>query len=322
MPEDTNPALAAPMSRSRTKHKNPHTLDTGGGAGRSLLESSDISSLFCHQAQAIWRMSDKGFTAARGINARMIVYFCATPPILRPARGLVLKKAAAGRTRLQADQPVRRFAITWGSYNDTLRWSSTISRRACFFIGPSTASATVWSYDSVMSGPNEFPVNASPGTGYLAPASTTTSRRHRLALHADFTGLTGTTTASHIHAATLVPFAGTAGVATTTPSFAGFPLGVTSGSFAKAFGPNISIELESLVRLRHQWHRGTHRSRLYSRATRGQGLLEYPLHNFGGGEIRGFMTLVPVVPEPTTVPGQLTALGVAALGCVARRRRR
>ncbi len=100
---------------------------------------------------------------------------------------------------------------------------------ALVFSCASTASATVWSYDSVMSGPNEFPVNASPGTG--SGTAVYDDVAHTLALHADFTGLTGTTTASHIHAATLVPFAGTAGVATTTPSFAGFPLGVTSGSF-------------------------------------------------------------------------------------------
>src|SRR5204863_6081105 len=55
---------------------------------------------------------------------------------------------------------------------------------------------------------------------------------HTLELQVTFSGLTGTTTASHIHGPTTIPFTGTAGVATTTPSFAGFPLGVTSGSFS------------------------------------------------------------------------------------------
>ena len=54
---------------------------------------------------------------------------------------------------------------------------------------------------------------------------------HTMHIVAAFSGLTGTTTAAHIHAATLVAGAGTAGVATTTPSFALFPLGVTSGTF-------------------------------------------------------------------------------------------
>jgi hypothetical protein len=46
-----------------------------------------------------------------------------------------------------------------------------------------------------------------------------------------FSGLLGTTTASHIHCCTPTPLSGTAGVATTTPTFAGFPLGVTSGTY-------------------------------------------------------------------------------------------
>jgi hypothetical protein len=50
-----------------------------------------------------------------------------------------------------------------------------------------------------------------------------------------FSGLLGTTTASHIHAATATPGMGTAMVATTTPTFPGFPLGVTSGTYDQTF---------------------------------------------------------------------------------------
>jgi hypothetical protein len=50
-----------------------------------------------------------------------------------------------------------------------------------------------------------------------------------------FSGLTGTTTASHIHACTAAPGTGTAGVATQTPSFTGFPLGVMSGTYDHTF---------------------------------------------------------------------------------------
>ncbi len=51
-----------------------------------------------------------------------------------------------------------------------------------------------------------------------------------------FSGLTGTTTASHIHCC-VSPMAvtPTAGVATMTPTFSAFPLGVTSGSFIQTF---------------------------------------------------------------------------------------
>src|SRR5688572_22118433 len=42
-------------------------------------------------------------------------------------------------------------------------------------------------------------------------------------------------TASHIHAATAVPGVGTAGVATTVPTFTGFPSGVTAGDYDRVF---------------------------------------------------------------------------------------
>ena len=46
-----------------------------------------------------------------------------------------------------------------------------------------------------------------------------------------FSGLQGNTTAAHIHSPTSVAFSGGAGVATTTPTFVGFPLGVSSGTW-------------------------------------------------------------------------------------------
>lgn len=85
-------------------------------------------------------------------------------------------------------------------------------------------------YYVFLDGPSESPANASPGTGVGTVVYDPIL--HTLQLQVTFSGLTGTTTASHIHAATANPFAGTAGVATTTPSFAGFPLGVSSGSFS------------------------------------------------------------------------------------------
>jgi len=51
-----------------------------------------------------------------------------------------------------------------------------------------------------------------------------------------FSGLTGTTTASHIHCCEATPGANAnVMVATTTPTFPGFPLGVTSGSYDQTF---------------------------------------------------------------------------------------
>ncbi|MDB5328307.1 MAG: hypothetical protein JWM57_3876, partial [Phycisphaerales bacterium] len=100
---------------------------------------------------------------------------------------------------------------------------------AVLMAGPGAAQAAVITFNTAMSGPNESPANASPGTGSGIVTWNTTA--HTMRVQVTFTGLTGTTTASHIHAATPTPGTGTAGVATTTPTFAGFPLGVTAGSY-------------------------------------------------------------------------------------------
>src|SRR5581483_1750815 len=87
------------------------------------------------------------------------------------------------------------------------------------------AHATLFQYTVSFTGPGESPPNASPGIG--SGTVDYDDFTHLMQLQCTFSGLTGTTTASHIHAATATPFTGTAGVATTTPSFALFPLGVT-----------------------------------------------------------------------------------------------
>ena len=91
---------------------------------------------------------------------------------------------------------------------------------------PANADITV--YTASLSGPAEFPPNASPGTGFATV--TVDSDALTMRVEASFSGLTGTTMAAHIHCCITVP-GGAAGVATTTPSFVGFPLGVTSGTF-------------------------------------------------------------------------------------------
>jgi hypothetical protein len=48
-----------------------------------------------------------------------------------------------------------------------------------------------------------------------------------------FSGLTTGTTASHVHCCVIPP--GNVGVATTVPTFPGFPLGVTAGTYSRTF---------------------------------------------------------------------------------------
>ena len=74
---------------------------------------------------------------------------------------------------------------------------------ACSLI---SARAAVFNYSVTFSGANESPANASIGVG--TGSVSYDSAAHSLQLQAFFVGLTGTTTASHIHAATLIPFSG------------------------------------------------------------------------------------------------------------------
>src|SRR5437868_14254137 len=105
-----------------------------------------------------------------------------------------------------------------------------IAAVVCSFL-ISNGQAALLSYSVILNGPSEFPANASPGTGTAEVDYNNTA--HTLFIGLSFSGLTGSTTASHIHAPTASPFTGTAGVATTTPTFAGFPLVDTSGTYTK-----------------------------------------------------------------------------------------
>ncbi len=82
-------------------------------------------------------------------------------------------------------------------------------------------------------GSSEASPNSSPGSGTATVTYDDTT--HLLTVEVSFSGLEGNVTAAHIHAATAVPNAGTAGVATPVPTFPGFPGGVTSGTYSESF---------------------------------------------------------------------------------------
>src|SRR5207247_5023640 len=95
-----------------------------------------------------------------------------------------------------------------------------MKRSLLFFIAVSlsaaAAQATTITYGAILNGSNEAPSNASPGTGFARV--TYDDVLHTLEVQVSFSGLIGTTTASHIHCCTAVAETGTAGVATTTPT--------------------------------------------------------------------------------------------------------
>lgn len=183
------------------------------------------------------------------------------------------------------------------------------------------AHAAILVYEATLTGPNEDPPNASPGTGWAKVTYDDVVNTMRV--EAVFSGLLGTTTTAHIHCCTAAPLAGNAGVATMVPTFDGFPSGVTSGSYDTTFdlGQTSSFNVSYLNN-----NGGTASSAtaaLFAGIDEGRAYFNIHSTSFPSGEIRGFLVLQSV-PEPGT--GLLLALGAAALaagaGASARRARR
>jgi hypothetical protein len=177
------------------------------------------------------------------------------------------------------------------------------------------AQAAINIYTATLSGPNESPTNASPGTGSATVTIDTVA--NTMLVSVTFSGLQGTTTASHIHAPTAVPLTGTAGVATTTPTFAGFPLGVTSGTYnPSAFDLLSASTYNPAYVTANGGTPASAEAALLSAIASGRSYLNIHTTSFPGGEIRGF--LVAVVPEPAT--WMMMLLGFGAIGLAVRRR--
>src|SRR5262245_36927546 len=87
----------------------------------------------------------------------------------------------------------------------------------------SAVKADQLAFTATLRGTNEVPPNASPGVGSALVTFDTVT--NMMTVNASFAGLLSPTIASHIHCCG--PLGTNQMVATTTPSFPGFPLGVT-----------------------------------------------------------------------------------------------
>lgn len=178
----------------------------------------------------------------------------------------------------------------------------------------SIAQAHTVIYTTTLNGPAEAPPNASPGFG--TATVTFDLDLVTMRVEVDFSSLLGNVTASHIHAATAAAGTGTAGVATQTPTFTGFPLGVTSGTYDHTFDMTLAGSYNAAFVTANGGTVSGALNALVLALDSGKAYLNIHTNVFPAGEIRGFLT---AVPEPATYA---TLLGLAALGVVALRRRR
>jgi len=185
---------------------------------------------------------------------------------------------------------------------------------ASILLTGSSMYASVVTYVVNLDGPSESPANASPGIGFAT--ITIDSILNTLRVQVTFSGLLGTTTASHIHSPTPSPFTGAAGVATTTPSFAGFPLNVTSGTFDNTLDLTLASSYNPAFVTANGGTTASAEAALLAGIATGEAYLNIHTSVVPGGEIRGFLV---AVPEPATLG--FVGLALAVLLVFGRRRR-
>ena len=177
-------------------------------------------------------------------------------------------------------------------------------------LGVTAAQAGVIRFTADLTGLAENPDVITPATGWAVVLYDDVART--MSIRSEFSGLLGTTTAAHIHCCQPNPLAN-AGVATQTPSFIGFPLGVTAGVFDNTYDMTLTSSWNAGFITSSGGTTALAEARLFAAMGRGETYFNIHTSRFGGGEIRGTL-----IPEPSALALSLAAL--LAAGAISRRR--
>jgi hypothetical protein len=144
---------------------------------------------------------------------------------------------------------------------------------------------SVFVFTATLNGGNENPPVASTGAGTAKVTWNTTT--NEMTVDITFNGLSTNTTASHIHCCVTPP--GNAGVATTTPTFPGFPLGVTAGTYSRTFDMTAAASYNPAFVTAHGGTTASAEAALLAGLQAGQAYLNIHTTAHPGGEIRGVL---------------------------------